>query len=125
MPNDEPGNSATTSAADAAIAKAQAKASALANMSDEEKAKAQLDSLKQRLEKAQARLTKAEEENSEHVAAFRAGVEKLQQKINEAESGKGTTINRYVWPLSGPAQTILYSYPKERTMFIQNLLLSS
>lgn len=76
-------DAATQSAADIAIAKAQAKAAELASMSDDEKAQAQIDSLKSRLEKAQQRLAKAEEENSEHIDAFRAGVEKLEKKLQE------------------------------------------
>ncbi|MFL0804316.1 MAG: electron transport complex subunit RsxC [Agarilytica sp.] len=74
----------TVSAADAAIAKAQAKAAEMASMSDEEKAQAQIASLKTRLEKAKVRLEKAEAENSEHIDAFRAGVEKLEKKLSEA-----------------------------------------
>ncbi len=74
---------ATVSAADAAIAKAQAKAAELASMSDEEKAKAQIESLKSRLAKAKTRLEKAEAENNENVEAFRTGMEKLEQKLQE------------------------------------------
>ncbi|WP_096084671.1 electron transport complex subunit RsxC [Agaribacterium haliotis] len=70
-----------TNAADAAIAKAQARAQELAAMSDDEKAKAQLESLKKRLEKARARLTKAEADNDDNIDAFRAGVEKLEAKL--------------------------------------------
>ncbi len=89
--NDNNGNNtgadaATLSAADAAIAKAQAKAAAMASMSDEEKAQANLAALKARLEKAKARLAKAEEENSDHIDAFRAGVEKLEIKLSEAQA---------------------------------------
>ncbi len=71
------------SAADIAIAKAQAKSAELANMSEHERAQAQTESLKDRLEKAQKRLAKAEEENSEHIDAFRAGVEKLEKKLHD------------------------------------------
>lgn len=78
-----PVDATTQSAADAAIAKAQAKAAELASMSDDEKAQAQIESLKGRLEKAQQRLAKAEEENSEHIDAFRAGVEKLEKKLHD------------------------------------------
>ncbi len=88
-PNDSktPSDDASTlSAADAAIAKAQAKAAAMASMSDDEKAQAAIESLKTRLEKAKARLAKAEEEKSEHVDAFRAGVEKLEKKLSEAQA---------------------------------------
>lgn len=75
---------ATHNAAATAIAKAQAKAEAMAGMSDEEKAAAQIESLKTRLEKAQARLQKAEAENNEHIDAFRSSVEKLEKKLQEA-----------------------------------------
>ena len=74
------------SAADLAIAKAQARAKELATMSDTEKAQAQLNSLKTRLEKARTRLAKAEADNDENIEAFRAGVEKLEAKLAEAEA---------------------------------------
>ncbi|MFL0811527.1 MAG: electron transport complex subunit RsxC [Agarilytica sp.] len=76
----------TLNAADAAIAKAKAKAQALASMSDTEKAQAQIESLKARLDKARERLAKAEAENSEHIDAFKSGVEKLEKKLAEAQS---------------------------------------
>lgn len=69
------------SAAESAIAKAQAKAEAAASMSPEQKQLAQIEALKGRLEKAQERLRKAEEDNSEHVDAFRAAAEKLETKL--------------------------------------------
>ena len=74
---------ATLSAAESAIAKAQAKAEAAANMTPEQKQQAQREALKGRLEKAHERLRKAEEENSEHVDAFRAAAEKLEAKLAE------------------------------------------
>lgn len=52
-------------------------------MNEEEKAAAKLEALKARLEKARARLKKAEEEQDENIDAFRAGVEKLEQKLTE------------------------------------------
>ncbi len=76
---------AELSAADKAIAKAKAKAETMAKMSDDEKAKAHIESLKIRLEKARERLKKAEEENNEHIDAFKTGVEKLEVKLVEAE----------------------------------------
>jgi electron transport complex protein RnfC len=76
----------TLSAAEAAIAKARAKAAAQADMTDEEKSQAQLEALRKRLAKAQQRLLKAEQENDENIAAFRAGVEKLETKLAEMET---------------------------------------
>ncbi len=73
------------SAAEAAIEKAKAKAAAQANMSDEEKAEAQKQSLISRLEKAEARLKKAEDEGNENIDAFRTGVDKLKQKLEQLE----------------------------------------
>jgi electron transport complex protein RnfC len=71
---------ATDDVASAAIAKAKAKAAELASMSPEEKKQQQLVSLSARVEKARARLAKAEEENDENVEAFRTGYEKTLAK---------------------------------------------
>lgn len=71
----------TLSAAESAIAKAQAKAEATASMTPEQKQLAQIEALKGRLEKAKERLRKAEEDNSEHVDAFRTAAEKLETKL--------------------------------------------
>lgn len=71
------------SAAQAAIEKAKAKAAAMASMSDEEKRAEQIQSLQTRLQKARERLAKAEAENDANVEAFRAGVTKLEEKLNE------------------------------------------
>lgn len=71
----------TLSAAESAIAKAQAKAEATASMTPEQKQLAQIEALKGRLEKAKERLRKAEEENSEHVDAFRTAADKLETKL--------------------------------------------
>lgn len=76
-------------AADLAIEKAKQRAEALASMSSDEKEKAQLESLKKRLEKARTRLAKAESENDDNIDAFRAGVEKLETKINDLTSNSG------------------------------------
>jgi|GEM_PF-5991597 len=74
------------SAADLAIEKAKSKAAELASMSDEDKARANIASLEKRLEKAREKLKKAEEENSEHIDAFRNGVSKLEDKLQQAKS---------------------------------------
>lgn len=79
----EPAVTAEQNAAQAAIEKAKAKAAALATMSDEEKRAEQIRSLQTRLEKARERLAKAEAENDANVDAFRAGVSKLEEKLNE------------------------------------------
>lgn len=70
-------------AASAAIAKAKAKAAALAGMSDDEKRAEQLKSLEVRLHKARARLAKAEAENDPNLDAFRSGLSKLEEKLQE------------------------------------------
>ena len=75
--------SAEQSAAQAAIEKAKAKAAALANMSDDEKRAEQIQSLQTRLTKARERLAKAEAENDANIEAFRAGVTKLEEKLQE------------------------------------------
>ena len=74
---------AEQSAAQAAIEKAKAKAAAMASMSDEEKRAEQIQSLQTRLSKARERLAKAEAENEANVDAFRAGVSKLEEKLQE------------------------------------------
>lgn len=74
---------AEQNAAQAAIEKAKAKAAALASMSDEEKHAEQIQSLQNRLQKARERLAKAEAENDPNIEAFRAGVTKLEEKLNE------------------------------------------
>src|SRR5690606_28508432 len=73
-------------AAQAAIEKAKAKAAAMSDMSDEEKRAEQLKSLQTRIEKARARLAKAEAENDPNIEAFRTGLEKLEEKLTSAES---------------------------------------
>lgn len=73
-------------AAQAAIEKAKAKAAAMSDMSDEEKRAEQLKSLQTRIEKARARLAKAEAENDPNIDAFRTGLEKLEEKLTSAES---------------------------------------
>jgi len=72
-------------AAAAAIARAQAKAAAAATMSPEEKHAEQLRSLRDRVEKARAKLAEAETSGSEHVAALRTGLEKLEAKLADLE----------------------------------------
>lgn len=74
---------AEQSAAQAAIEKAKAKAAAMAGMSDEEKRAEQIQSLQTRLAKARERLAKAEAENDANIEAFRAGVTKLEEKLQE------------------------------------------
>lgn len=74
---------AEQSAAQAAIEKAKAKAAAMASMSDDEKRAEQIQSLQTRLAKARERLAKAEAENDANIEAFRAGVTKLEEKLQE------------------------------------------
>jgi len=68
-------------AASAAIERAKAKAAAQAAMSPEEKIREQLKSLEARVAKATLKLQKAEEENDEHIDAFRSALEKLKIKL--------------------------------------------
>ncbi|WP_018276496.1 electron transport complex subunit RsxC [Teredinibacter turnerae] len=71
-------------AAQAAIAKAKARAAEQAAMSDEDKHAAQVKSLQTRLTKARARLEKAQQENDENLDAFATSVAKLEQKLEQA-----------------------------------------
>ncbi len=73
-------------AAAAAIEKAKAKAAAQTTLSPEEKLRAQRDSLQTRLEKARAKLAKAETEGDDNVDAFRTAVDKLESKLADTES---------------------------------------
>ena len=68
-----------------AIARAQARAVELANMSEQDKLREAVDSLKGRLEKSRQKLRQAEAEGSEHVEALRTAVEKLEAKLVTAE----------------------------------------
>ncbi|MDP1519961.1 electron transport complex subunit RsxC [Porticoccus litoralis] len=71
----------TTDAAAAAIAKAQARAAAMGNLSEEDKLRESIMSLEGRIEKAQAKLDEARASESEHVDALQTGLNKLQQKL--------------------------------------------
>lgn len=82
-PSESVADAPTKSAAELAIEKAKAKAAAQASMSDEEKAAAKAEALKTRLEKAKVRLKKAEDEQDDNLDAFKAGVDKLEQKLAE------------------------------------------
>ncbi len=77
----KPADEKTLDAAAAAIERAKAKSQAMANMSQEEKLKTQLASLETRVQKAREKLQKAEAEGSEHVSAFRTGLEKMEAKL--------------------------------------------
>ena len=66
-----------------AIAKAKAKAAAKAIMSDEDKHAQQIQAMQSRLQKARERLEKAEAENDPNIDAFRLGVTKLEERLNE------------------------------------------
>ncbi|WP_461481211.1 electron transport complex subunit RsxC [Porticoccus sp.] len=72
-------------AASAAIARAQARATELANMSEQDKLRETVSSLHSRLHKARVKLREAEAEGSEHVDALRTAAEKLQTKLAAAE----------------------------------------
>lgn len=72
-------------AAAIAIEKARATAAAQKNMTEQEKHDLQLNSLQQRIEKAKARLLKAQNEESEHIAAFEIALEKLELKLTSLQ----------------------------------------
>ena len=72
-------------AASSAIARAQARVAELASMSEEDKLRETVTSLKSRLEKARIKLREAEAERSEHVDSLRTAAEKLQVRLTEAE----------------------------------------
>jgi electron transport complex protein RnfC len=69
-----------------AIERAKLGAETLALMSPEEKLQQQLASLTQRLVKSQQNLAKAEAEGSEHITAFKVGLEKTQAKHTSTEA---------------------------------------
>ncbi|BFM10722.1 electron transport complex subunit RsxC [Simiduia litorea] len=72
---------ATTDPVAAAIARAQAKM----NMAPDEKLKANITSLQTRVAKAQEKLAQAKADNAPTVDALQLGVDKLAQKLTEAE----------------------------------------
>ena len=73
----------TDDVASMAIERAKAKAAAMETMSAEDKQRAQIESLKARIEKARQRLEKAEAEQDENVDAFRTGLTKLEDKLQQ------------------------------------------
>ncbi|MBB5212877.1 electron transport complex subunit RsxC [Microbulbifer hydrolyticus] len=74
---------ASSSAAGAAIEKAKAAAAARAGMSAEEKLASEIEALKKRVEKAEARLAKARSEDDPNTDAFATALEKMQGKLKE------------------------------------------
>jgi electron transport complex protein RnfC len=74
-----------SNAADAAIEKAKKRAAEQQNMSDDEKRQTQISSLRNRLDKAQKRLTEAEEKDDEHIDVYRESVRKLELKLQGLE----------------------------------------
>ncbi|AQQ69596.1 electron transport complex subunit RsxC [Microbulbifer agarilyticus] len=83
--------SASSSAAGAAIERAKAAAAARASMSPEEKLASEIEALKKRVEKAEARLAKARSEDDPNTGAFETALEKMQAKLQEklAQQGSG------------------------------------
>lgn len=77
----KPAAAETMDAATAAIERAKAKTQSMAEMSPEEKLKAQLTALETRVQKAKEKLQKAEADGSEHVEALRTGLEKMTAKL--------------------------------------------
>ncbi len=74
---------AEKTAAQIAIEKAKQKAAAMATKSDDQKRAEQIQALQSRLQKARERLAQAEAENDPNIEAFRLGVTKLEEKLNE------------------------------------------
>ena len=68
----------------AAIARAQAKAAAMAEMSAGEKLDANIASLETRAAKAREKLLAAQQEGADHVDVLTTAVEKLEAKLKEA-----------------------------------------
>lgn len=68
-----------------AIAKAQDKRANQAQLNPEEKARQAVESLQQRLQKAQLKLTKAREENDGNLEIFENTVNSMQEKLRAAE----------------------------------------
>ncbi|WP_428818953.1 electron transport complex subunit RsxC [Microbulbifer sp. MCCC 1A16149] len=82
----------SSSAAGAAIEKAKAAAAARASMTPEEKLANEIEALKKRVEKAEARLAKARSEDDPNTGAFETALEKMQGKLQEklaAQQGSG------------------------------------
>lgn len=77
---------AAAPAADDPVAAAIARAQAKMTMSPAEKAKANYESLQSRLSKAQEKATAAKAEGASTADALQQGVDKLQQKLAEAEA---------------------------------------
>ncbi|WP_444932379.1 electron transport complex subunit RsxC [Microbulbifer sp. SSSA002] len=74
-------NQEETSAAVRAITKARAAAEARAQMSDADKLAADIEALRKRVTKAEARLQKARDEDDANLGAFESALEKLQEKL--------------------------------------------
>ncbi|HEY7886363.1 MAG TPA: electron transport complex subunit RsxC [Cellvibrionaceae bacterium] len=81
-----PQDPATSDAASLAIEKAKARAAAQTTLSAEDKLRNQCESLRARLEKAEARLATAETENDDNIEAFRTGASKLAEKLAATEA---------------------------------------
>ncbi|MCO1333204.1 electron transport complex subunit RsxC [Microbulbifer sp. OS29] len=76
-------NKEETSAAERAIIRARATAGARAQMSDTDKLAADVEALRKRANKAQARLKKARDEGDANLGAFETALEKLQKKLED------------------------------------------
>lgn len=74
----------TGDAAQDAIARALAKREAAATMTDEQRHQNAVDSIRQRLEKAQAKLAEAKASNDDKQDILASSVEKLQAKLDDA-----------------------------------------
>ena len=77
---------AALDAAGAAIERAKVKAEAMANMPPAEKLQSQISSLESRVQKAREKLQKAEAEGSDHIAALRMGLEKMEAKLETSKT---------------------------------------
>ena len=93
----------------AAIARAQAKLT----MSPEDKAKANLESLRTRLSKAEEKVAAAKAEGNPHLDALQQGADKLQQKVAEALAELAALgIKDEPAPAATPAAEVVVATPE-------------
>lgn len=83
----DPREKAARSAADEAIIRAQTKAARQASYSPIEKQQHLVDSLDNRLQKAQGKLQQAVADNSDHIEVLHGTVKKLETRLKEAQEG--------------------------------------
>ncbi len=86
----EPGEDPVAAdAAAAAIARAQARIEARQSQTPEQQRQARIESLRQRIDKAEQKLARAEAEGSEHIDTLRTSVDKLRAKLDTEQREAG------------------------------------